>query len=159
MTLDYGSKSRTSGPHSHQILFSDSITEVKIFDCRAFTYDDLFIGSTVHRTDAVSVAVACSYAPIAVDIAGIISLSNALTRVEERLARFTTDAGIALGSNPRKLSIPHHMKWMVKMWHFGADGSIEYGGEKFHIAYTDAEGILTRVYSKQMKRRQSKNSS
>ncbi len=113
--------------------------------------DDLFISLTSHRTDTVSVTVACSYAPIAIDIAGIIRLSSALTRVEERLAKYIGEAGFVVGSNPLLLSIPDHMKWIVKMWHFGADGSREYSGEKYSITYSDAQGILTRIYSKQMK--------
>jgi hypothetical protein len=43
--------------------------------------------TTVHSPDTVSVVVGCSLVPIAVDISGIIRLSNALTRVEERLSR------------------------------------------------------------------------
>jgi hypothetical protein len=45
------------------------------------------IRTTVHSTDTVSVVVGCSLTPIAIDISGIIRLSNALTRVEERLSR------------------------------------------------------------------------
>jgi hypothetical protein len=45
------------------------------------------IRTTVHSTDTVSVVVGCSLAPIAVDTSGIIRLSDALTRVEERLSR------------------------------------------------------------------------
>jgi hypothetical protein len=113
--------------------------------------DDLFIALTSHRTDTVSVTVGCSYTPIAIDIAGVIRLSNALTRVEERLAKYIGEAGVIIGSNSPLLSIPDHMKWIVKMWHFGADGSKEYCGERFSITYSDAQGILTRIYSKQMK--------
>ena len=113
--------------------------------------DDLFISLTSHRTDKVTVTVGCSYAPIIIDIAGVIRLSNALTRIEERLAKYIGEAGVEVGSNPPLLSIPDHMKWMVKMWHFGADGSKEYCGEKFSITYSDAQGILLRLYTKQMK--------
>lgn len=113
--------------------------------------DDLFIRITVHRTDTVSVIVACSYAPIAIDIPDIIRLSNSLTRVEERLARYIEESGILLGSKGSPVSIPNHMKWIVKMWHFGADELMEYAREAFEITYADAEGILTRIYSKQMK--------
>jgi hypothetical protein len=42
---------------------------------------------TVYKTDTVTVVVGCSFAPIAVDVMGIIRLSNVLTRVEERLSR------------------------------------------------------------------------
>lgn len=113
--------------------------------------DELFIGVTVHRTDTISVIVSCSYAPVAVDFPGVIRLSNALTRVEERLSKITEDSGLVACINHGTLAIPNHMEWIVKMWHFGADALIEYSGEKFEITYADAEGTLTRIYSKQMK--------
>jgi hypothetical protein len=105
----------------------------------------LFIGTTVHRTDTISVYVACSYKPIVVDIAGVIRLSNALTRVEERLSRYIDEVGVG------KSSIPEHMTWLLTMWHFGADAKAVYEGERFHITYAEAEGILTRIYSKRFK--------
>lgn len=115
--------------------------------------DDLFISQTVHRTDTMSVIVGCTYAPIAVDIAGVIRLSNALTRVEERLSRVIEQDGLVVNWNPSRtgLIISPHMKWIVKMWHFGADGKKEYGGEKFEVTFADAQEVLTRIYAKQMK--------
>jgi hypothetical protein len=47
--------------------------------------------------------------------------------------------------------IPPYYSWIVKMWNFGRDGSIEYTGEKFAITFVLAKEILIRVYSKQMK--------
>jgi hypothetical protein len=52
------------------------------------TTHDLTIKVTVHHTDTVSVIVACSLRPVAADIKGLLQLSNALTRVEERLLRY-----------------------------------------------------------------------
>jgi hypothetical protein len=49
---------------------------------------DLTIKTTIHHTDTVSVIVACSLIPVAVDLKGLVRLSNALTRVEERLLRY-----------------------------------------------------------------------
>ena len=143
-------------PGTWSILSSNSIFKLnprnKDIRLPGIYVDDLFIGVTVHRSDTVSVIVSCSYAPIAIDIAGIIRLSNSLTRVEERLAYYMEQSRLLLGLGAKEYpTIPNHMTWMVKMWHFGADGLKEYSGEKFHIAYTDAEGILTRIYSKQMK--------
>lgn len=46
---------------------------------------DLTIKTTIHHTDTVSVIVACSLNPVAVDLKGLVRLSNALTRVEGRL--------------------------------------------------------------------------
>ncbi len=48
---------------------------------------DHIIKTTVHRTDTVSVMVACSDNPIPIDILGLAKLTSGLTRVEERLQR------------------------------------------------------------------------
>src|SRR5919108_5368269 len=101
--------------------------------------EDLLIRATIHKTDTITVIVACSSNPIAVDINGIIKLSNALTRVEERLSRLIGDCGgVMEGERGGRcdaghgLLLPQHKDWIViTMWHFGADASIEYMGEKF----------------------------
>ena len=49
---------------------------------------DLTIKTTIHHTDTFSVMVACSQTPVAADLKGLVRLSNALTRVEERLLRY-----------------------------------------------------------------------
>jgi hypothetical protein len=44
---------------------------------------DLLIRATIHKTDTVSIMIGCSLNPIALDIPGIIRLTNALSIVEE----------------------------------------------------------------------------
>jgi hypothetical protein len=121
--------------------------------------DGRLIRVTIHRTDTVSVVVACSSAPVAADVGGVISLSNALTRVEERLASILmgddtiagSDCGIVCGVNNNTrshLKIPDHACWIVTMWHFGADASAEYAGEKFSTTWGVGQNILVRAYSK-----------
>jgi len=107
---------------------------------------DLTIKTTIHHTDTVSVIVACSLNPIAVDLKGLLRLSNALTRVEERLLRYLDSAPLSLSS----LSIPDHNSWTVTMWHFGKDSYEEYTGEKFEIAWEDGENALMRIYTKDL---------
>ena len=53
----------------------------------AWKIRDLLIKATIHRTDTVSVVVGCSLNPIALDVKGIIRLTNTLSAVEERLSR------------------------------------------------------------------------
>ena len=115
--------------------------------------NDLFIGTTVHRPDTVTVIVGCSYRPIAVDVNGIIRLSNALTIVKERLSLWVREtAGLVVGSSGSKgLVIPPYSEWIVKMWHFGSDGIIEYSGERFQVSFGVGQEALIRAYSKQMK--------
>jgi len=107
---------------------------------------DLNLRVTIHKTDTVTVIVGCSYNPIAVDISGIIRLSNALTRVEERLTRLLTAEG---GGENNLISIPEYHCWDVNMWHFGADCSKEYVGEKFCVTWEVGEHALIRAYTKE----------
>ena len=100
---------------------------------------DLTIKTTIHHTDTVSVIVACSLNPVAVDLKGLVHLSNALTRVEERLLRYIECAPPSLSLSS---SIPDHDSWIVTMWHFGSDSLSEYTGE---------ENSLFRIYTKDLK--------
>lgn len=108
----------------------------------------------------MSVLVACSLAPVATDINGVIRLSNGLTRVEERLATLVTEKGTATGvyravdyrgRNSTHLMIPDHASWIITMWHFGVDSSVEYSGDKFSVTFEVGQNALIRAYSKIMK--------
>jgi hypothetical protein len=126
---------------------------------------DLLIRVTIHMTDTVSVAIGCSLNPVTLDINGLIRLTNALSVVEERLASIVeTSVGNggfgATGTtyiSPRDQRrrariVPAHSEWMVTMWHFGADASVEYSGERFCFTWETAENVL-RAYSKVAKNR------
>jgi hypothetical protein len=105
---------------------------------------DLTIKTTIHHTDTVSVIVGCSSNPVAVDVNGVLRLSNALTRVEERLLRYVESAPLSLSS------IPDNESWIVTMWHFGYDSPAEYIGEKFEVAWEDGQNALIRIYTKDL---------
>jgi hypothetical protein len=109
-TYDIFSSQYMKSPNSDDISFP------------RWTVNDLEIITTVHSTDTVSIAVACSYCPVAVDVDGVVRLSNALATTKERISN--------MGNNT--LSIPDHMSWIVTMWHFGADSRITYTREKFY---------------------------
>ena len=97
---------------------------------------------------------ACSLAPVAIDISGIIRLSNALTRVEERLSKVVHDClGISADNSSKhnKTIIPAHKSWIVTLWHFGTDSLVRYAGEKFEVTWEVAENVLVRVYTKDLK--------
>jgi hypothetical protein len=108
---------------------------------------DLTIKTTIHHTDTVSVIVGCSLHPVAVDVNGVVRLSNALTRVEERLLRYIESRPLSLSSS---YSIPDHESWTVTMWHFGSDSPSEYTGEKFEVAWEDGQNALFRIYTKDL---------
>ena len=110
--------------------------------------ENLDVKVVVHKTNTVSVIVGCSYSPIAVDVAGIIRLTNALAVVRERLSILVSqDYRNSCAIN----KIPVHVDWIVSMWHFGADASVEYTGERFSATWGIAQDAIIRVYSKTMK--------
>jgi hypothetical protein len=133
---------------SHQELKPNDVSKDIALD--AIETHDLTIKVTVHHTDTVSVMVACSLNPVAVDVKGLVRLSNALTRVEERLLRFVDKGPLSLSlSSPSP--IPDHSSWIITMWHFGTDSLDEYTGKNFEITWEDAESALMRVYTKDLK--------
>ena len=83
------------------------------------TSNHLKLHPIVHRTNTVTVSVACSFAPIATDTDGLIRLSNALTRVEERTSRILDECGQSLEGGYESIPIPEHDKWIVTLWHLG----------------------------------------
>jgi len=103
-----------------------------------WTINDLEIIATVHSTDTVSIVIGCSYCPVAVDVNGVVRLSNALASTKERISNLANNA----------LSIPDHMSWIVTMWHFGADAKITYTREKFYASWEVGQHALITVYSK-----------
>ena len=124
---------------------------------KPYRIGNLNVVTTIHKTDTVSVVVGCSYNPIGVDIPGIITLSNTLTRVEERLSRLVEDCCRINAAEGRVRegilpSIPEHRSWTVTMWHFGADSSKEYTGDKFSVTWEVGEHALIRAYSKDIVR-------
>jgi hypothetical protein len=117
---------------------------------------ELQIKVTIHKSDTVSVVIGCSYAPIAVDCTGIIHLSNALTRVEEKISRLVercndTRTENRIDSCNGNLPIPEHTSWIVTMWHFGTDSITEYTGQKFSSTWEVGQNALIRAYAKDMK--------
>jgi hypothetical protein len=139
----------TTSPQDQRYLQINSVN--KGISLPTWNIKDLNIKVTVHRTNTVSVVVGCSYTPIALDICGVIRLSNALTRVEERLSRLVSDYDKVSSNEYDSISIPEHSNWNVTLWHFGADASIEYAGKEFSATWEVGENALIRAYSKVMR--------
>jgi hypothetical protein len=117
------------------------------------TGNHLKIHTIVHRTDTVTVSVACSFAPIATDTDGLIRLSNALTRVEERTSRIVDECGNMLQGGYESIPIPEHVSWTVTLWHFGVD-SLNYKeliDEKYCVTWQVGQNVLGRIYNKRKK--------
>ena len=118
---------------------------------KIFRIDQLIIRVTVHRTDTLSIIIGCSSSPVAVDTDGILRLTNALRTVRESLINVIFDSAEALQNS--KLVVPCVMNWIVTSWHFGADASITYKGEKFFASWEVGQNALLAVYSKEWKRK------
>jgi hypothetical protein len=120
----------------------------KDISLQVWQIENLDLKVVIHKTDTVSVIVGCSYSPVAVDVAGVIRLTNALAVIRERLS-------VLVSQTPCRSSnittIPDYMEWIVSMWHFGADASVEYTGERFSATWGIAQDAIIRVYSKTMK--------
>jgi hypothetical protein len=107
--------------------------------------DDIIVKITVHHSDTVSIAIACSYRPFVIDIPDILYLIEIMTRIEMEIVGCCRDSGIEV------IVIPRYTTWIVKMWHFGVDTLDRYDGEKFHVTVEEAIGDLWRIYTKRMK--------
>jgi hypothetical protein len=101
----------------------------------------------IHRTDVVTVIIGCSLQPIPLDVNGIIRLFNLLVRIEEKLQTIL-DNSTPICFDKKCFSIPEYQSWIVTMWHFGRDASVEYTGERFCISVDKLQHVLTRIYVK-----------
>jgi hypothetical protein len=112
---------------------------------------DLDIKVTVQPTDIVSVVIGCSYAPIAVDINGIIRLSEALAVVQERLSKLIDECNCETSDSLNIAIIPDHRSWIVTLWHFCVDALITYTHEKFYASWEVGQHALITAYTKDWK--------
>jgi hypothetical protein len=116
--------------------------------------DGLKIRTTVHHTDTVSVVVTCSGTPVATTTDGIIRLSNALTRVEERFSRILDECGNSIPGGYESIPIPDHGSWIVTLWHFGIDllSYRELADKNTCVTWKEGQNVLCRIYNKKMYR-------
>ena len=114
----------------------------------------LAINVKVQNTDTVTVTVRCSTNPIILDPDGIMRFTEALTRVEERLAAILNNIENKTHNveyNPSEITIPNRDEWTIVLWHFNRDSLTEYSSEKFHCSWRIAKNLFIRVYSKELK--------
>jgi hypothetical protein len=115
--------------------------------------EDIDVKVTIHHTDTVSVALACSARPLALDVEDIMTLIEVLVRSENRLSSFVgrhrySKTGELNPAEHSVITIPRYTKWTGRMWHFGADEIDEYDGEDFHVTIEEGVGDLFRIYTK-----------
>jgi len=108
--------------------------------------NDLAIQVTIHHTDTVTVVIGCSFAPIIVDVYGVIRLSEALAKIEDELNTMIKQHATDTNSN---IEIPNHMSWTVTRWDFGIDGLVTYTGKEFFFSWYTSQNVLLVFYTKQ----------
>jgi hypothetical protein len=111
--------------------------------------DGLKIQAIIHRTDTVTVSVACSNFPIPINEDGLLRSSVALTRAEERLSARLNECGNQLEGGYERIPIPDNRRWFITMWHFGHDGKFEYKNG-FSLTWGYGREVL-RSYTKSIK--------
>jgi hypothetical protein len=113
-------------------------------------FDYLDVAVTSHHTNTVSVAISCSFRPVAIDVPDILPFCEALTRTEIHLTSMIENYSKNNGSS--SLTIPRYTKWINKMWHFGVDTIAEYTGKQFEVTFEASVSDLYLVYTKCMKK-------
>ena len=114
----------------------------------------LAIQVNVQNTDTVNVIVKCSTNPIMLDFDGVMRLTEALTRIEERLSAVVNDPSNKTFNaeyNPSEIKIPTKDDWAITLWHLHRDSYEEYSGEKFQCCWKIAKNLFIRIYSKELK--------
>jgi hypothetical protein len=108
--------------------------------------DEIDVHVTIHHTDRVSIAIACSSRPLAIDMPDILYLIEILTRTEEKIKSYCySEKEDELIKN-----IPRYTTWIVKMWHFGIDFENEYNDKEFHVTFQEGISDLWRIYTKRL---------
>ena len=134
----------------HATLINPYSKDISLPD---WQFDGATIKTTIHRSNAVTIIVACSSTPIPLDFDGILRLSNCLSVAKEGIQRYVDRCCTFLGHFESFRIIPGHMNWNVLMWHFGADALTGYSGKTFCLTWKVAQNILIRVYTKKTGRR------
>jgi hypothetical protein len=114
----------------------------------------LTIRVLVQATDTINVIVGCSNNPIILDIDGIMRLTEALTRIEEKLTAIVNDPRnktFRAEYNPSNIKIPNKDDWIITLWHLHRDSYEEYSGEKFQCCWKETKNLFIRIYSKELK--------
>jgi hypothetical protein len=110
--------------------------------------DDKRICTIIHRTDTVTLTIACSRNPITLNERGITDLSCILTRVEERLSTKLNDLA-RVGFE--HVYIPDNRRWQITLWHFGKDKfANEYPSKGYALTWGHGRDVL-RFYLKNIK--------
>ena len=123
------------------LLTKDPTNQNKGMTVTYYDIENFTILITINKNDTVTVVVGCSENPVVLDFNGINRLSNALTRIEERLSNFLPPASNHNNKLDR-ITIPSHKGWTITLWHLGRDSIAEYSKEMFHCQWNIAEQVI-----------------
>jgi hypothetical protein len=112
-------------------LINPTSKDIALEKWKFFT-DEIEVIVTIHHTDIVSIALACSYKPIAIDVPDLFHLIEVLTRTETRLSSIAEEYSVP-STYSGNITIPRYTTWTVVMWHFGVDSIDNYSGKEFHV--------------------------
>ena len=129
-------------------LYADKVNpankDIQLPTLTFFNYIDVIV--TIHHTNTVTVAIACSLRPIAIDAKDMFQLFEALTRTEIYIANSMDKS--RHNSAISAAHIPSYRSWIVKLWHFGIDTLDAYGKEGFHVTFEEGISDVYRIYTK-----------
>ena len=132
---------------STEVKLDPTNKELKLKPFRAKN-DGTEIRITIHKTDNISVYLACSFAPVVYDYAGVDRLTTLLTRCEVYLENAVKEAAKAAGQEIEP-EAPDHLTWICKHYHLGRDSLQEYVSDRFAVSYENMRDSLLRVYVKE----------
>lgn len=110
--------------------------------------NNVLIRTIIHKTDTVTVSLRCSLEPIPLDAYGVVDFFDILIRTEEKLQSIIDN--LRPINHETNISIPEYREWIITMWHFGRDASIEPIGRMFSITVRTLQNILIRIYIKEV---------
>ncbi len=88
----------------------------------------------------VSIDLGCTFQPYPYSYGGAIEFNKSLEKIHQYL----------LDLSQNRVQLPPIGSWIIKQYHFGKDGKIEYSGEMFNITWEEFESRIKRFYSKTM---------
>ena len=125
----YLSKNNFTQNPCNKGIYIEIPTAVKNFVIKAHVYPE-----TTH------IDIGCTFDPIPYTPDGVTIFSSMLHHIREILLRASND----------KATVPFTDDWVITQRHFGKDGSVEYSGEAFHVAFRSQTEEMMRAYIKIM---------
>jgi hypothetical protein len=96
-------------------LINSTSKDIALEKWKFFT-DDIEVTVTIHHTDIVSIALACSYKPIAIDVPDLFHLIEVLTRSEARLSAIAAESSVPStysDNNNSNIAVPRYTTFFM----------------------------------------------